>query len=272
MNKIQKPHEISLVLSDTYWAASDVSHQLFILYRVDRHLGVSDSPRMECKSPHVLKTLAHRYNTLELREAEALFFTCNSSPLSSPLSGWIFEKMAISYIGGYGWEDRGVVKSFHLMHPDEDDPLSYRHQFSDAGEVLHIIGPNITIKAPGNTTVVKSVSASAPSPDHSALPIGPREVVVITDIVQLDTRDDSKYYVLAAHNNPLFDAYFFTHEVDNTPTLWVIQVTSARKHGGSARGYDLLREGRSSGIATAKGEVCADRTGERQWCGGVDAP
>lgn len=42
-------------------------------------------------------------------------------------------------------------------------------------------------------------------------------MVAIAETTQLEPRDDSKYFVPEAHNNPLFDAYFFTHERDNAP-------------------------------------------------------
>lgn len=73
VNKIKKTEEIVQFMDGTHSSGSEVSHQLFVLYRVDKPLGTSDGTRLECKSAYALEALARRYNTLELREAEALF-------------------------------------------------------------------------------------------------------------------------------------------------------------------------------------------------------
>ena len=63
-------------------------------------------------------------------------------------------------------------------------------------------------------------------------------------ITDLSSRLENKsYYVRDDPNFPMFDAFII--ELDRTKKsaiLWVLQMTTSRKHGGSAKGYQKICE------------------------------
>jgi hypothetical protein len=71
-----------------------------------------------------------------------------------------------------------------------------------------------------------------------------RKIVRLQSITNLSSCLENKsYYVPDDPNFPLFDA--FTIELDRakkSAILWVLQMTMSRKHGGSAKGYQKIRE------------------------------
>ena len=52
--------------------------------------------------------------------------------------------------------------------------------------------------------------------------------------------DESFYYCPERHNNTLFDAFFFSVK-DERVVVWILQMTTARKHNGVRGGFDLVK-------------------------------
>ena len=71
-----------------------------------------------------------------------------------------------------------------------------------------------------------------------------RNIVRLQSIINLSScLKDKSYYIPDDPNFPLFDA--FTIKLDRakkSAILWVLQMTTSRKYGGSAKGYQKIRE------------------------------
>ncbi|KAM6490116.1 hypothetical protein JOM56_014435 [Amanita muscaria] len=83
-----------------------------------------------------------------------------------------------------------------------------------------------------------------------------RKIVRFQSIINLSScLENESCYIPEDPNFPLFDA--FTIELDRakkSAILWVLQITTSRKHGGSAEGYQKIREI----IAILKNELRGD--------------
>ena len=98
-----------------------------------------------------------------------------------------------------------------------------------------------------------------------------RNIVRLSSITNLSScLEDESYYITHDPNFPLFDA--FTIELDRakkSAILWVLQITTSRKHGGSKTGYQKIREI----IAILKNELREDPTLKKsKTAAGQDAP
>ena len=71
-----------------------------------------------------------------------------------------------------------------------------------------------------------------------------RKIIKLQSIADLSAcLENNAYYVPVDPNFPLFDAFII--EIDHAKKLailWVLQMTTSRKHGGSAMGYRKIRE------------------------------
>ena len=70
-----------------------------------------------------------------------------------------------------------------------------------------------------------------------------RKIVRLQSITNLSNCLENKSYYVPDDPNFLFDA--FTIELDRakkSAILWVLQMTTSREHGGSAKGYQRIRE------------------------------
>ena len=96
-----------------------------------------------------------------------------------------------------------------------------------------------------------------PVPNNQRFTKVKRKIVRLQSITNFSNPLENKsYYVLDNPNFPLFNA--FTIELGRakeSATLWILQMTTSRKHGGSAKGYQKIREI----IAILKDELREDR-------------
>ena len=82
-----------------------------------------------------------------------------------------------------------------------------------------------------------------------------RKIVKLQTIANLSTCLENSYYVPADPNFPLFDAFIIELDhVTKLAILWILQMTTSRRHGGSALGYRKIREI----IAILKNELRGD--------------
>jgi hypothetical protein len=70
-----------------------------------------------------------------------------------------------------------------------------------------------------------------------------RKVIKFESIADLSTGlDNSTYYIPDSSTFPLLDAFTVEHHPSKgSAVLWVIQITTSRIHGGSALGYQKVR-------------------------------
>ena len=124
-----------------------------------------------------------------------------------------------------------------------------------AGYMLEPLAHRYIAKAAYNIALFKMDSDGA-DPPHFTMAQDPpipndqnfmkvkRNIVRLASITNLSScLKDKSYYIPDDPNFPLFDA--FTIELDRakkSAILWVLQITTSRKHGGSKTGYQKIRE------------------------------
>ena len=89
-----------------------------------------------------------------------------------------------------------------------------------------------------------TLNRDSPVPDNVRFAKVKRKIIKLEALADLSTcLENNAYYVPADPNFPLFDA--FTIELDHVKKLailWILQITTSRLHGGSALGYQRIRE------------------------------
>jgi hypothetical protein len=89
-----------------------------------------------------------------------------------------------------------------------------------------------------------TLDRDSPVPDNVRFGKAKRKVVKLQAIADLSTCLENKaYYVPDDPNFPLFDAFVVDFDlVKKSAILWILQMTTSRRHGGSALGYQRIRE------------------------------
>ena len=161
-------------------------------------------------------------------------------PLGAGLAGFLFEGFAIRHTSG-NFPTTNNHTPFHpfvRMAKDEttkSQPIRFVYQTKDNLSRLTVVtlGDKIMlrIRPPG---VLPEVARG----DLSKAPWRHRERLTY-DKIEGITLNDSTYYCPHRHNNPLFDAFFFSVE-DGRVVLWILQMTIARKHDGAPSGFNFV--------------------------------
>jgi hypothetical protein len=145
-------------------------------------------------------------------------------------------------------EDNEIRRQIHLLRSIPEagalvgwmlEPLAHRYITNATNDFL-LFNMNSNGADPPHFTLVRD----PPVPNNQRLLKVERKIVRLQSITNLSSRlEDKSYYVPDDPNFPLFDA--FTIELDcakKSAVLWVLQITTSRKHGGSAKGYQKIRE------------------------------
>ena len=159
------------------------------------------------------------------------------------------------------WVARSVLK--HLDEAEDDEILRHIRTLRMVPELRGFAGRflepiahrRIATSIRGLWTLANMDSSATDAPKFtlnrdSPVPDNVRFVKVKRNIVKLEALADlstclenNTYYVPTDPNFPLFDA--FTIELDHVKKLailWILQITTSRLHGGSALGYQRIRE------------------------------
>ena len=172
-------------------------------------------------------------------------------------------------------EDDEIGRQIHMLRSIPDaGPM--------AGRMLESLAHRYIAEATSDFPLFKMNSNGA-DPPHFTMVQGPpipndqkfikvkRNIIRLQYITNLSCYlKDESYFIPDDRNFPLFDA--FTIELDRakkSAVLWVLQITTSRKHGGSAKGYPKIREI----IAILKNELREDPPLKRsKTAAGQDAP
>ena len=120
------------------------------------------------------------------------------------------------------------------------EPLAHRYITDSTSGIWPLIRMNSNLADPPQFTLVRDT----PVPGNVCFMKVKRKIVRLSSISVLSTSvQDDSYYIPTDPNFPLFDA--FTVQLDRTnrtAILWILQMTTSRRHGGSADGYEKIRE------------------------------
>jgi len=120
------------------------------------------------------------------------------------------------------------------------EPLAHRYIANIRDGFWPLFNMNSNGADPPHFTLVHN----PPVPDDVRFIKVQCKIVPLQSIANLSTcLDNNSYYIPEDPNFPLFDA--FTIELDHakkSAILWVLQMTTSRMHGGSAKGYQKIRE------------------------------
>ena len=143
----------------------------------------------------------HKY----LLETYSLLY---KTPASSSMAGWIFESMVHCMLSG----GSDLTPQPTLMTSDGGDPPTFS------------TGPSIP---------------NAPPP--LAMPHKTITQVDLKHELNNVTLEHNKYYIPTAANNPLFDSFTIYFPPDDSAVIHFYQITISPTHGGSKKGYILVR-------------------------------
>jgi len=120
------------------------------------------------------------------------------------------------------------------------EPLAHRYIENATDGFWPLINMDSNGADPPHFTLVRD----SPVPDGVRFIKVKRKIVKLQSITDLSTcLENNSYYIPVDPNFPLFDA--FTIELDRakkSAILWVLQMITSRRHGGSAEGYRKIRE------------------------------
>jgi hypothetical protein len=120
------------------------------------------------------------------------------------------------------------------------EPLVHRFIANATGGFWPLTNVKSNNADPPHLTLVRD----SPVPDDVRFIKVKRKFVKLQSTANLSTcLENNSYYVLEDPNFPLFNA--FTIELDHarkSAILWVLQITTSRRHGGTALGYRKIRE------------------------------
>ena len=186
-----------------------VSNRILALSPVDKGPFLNVRWKVNFKSGWVGKSVMGNLGEAEDDEIRRQIRIFRNIPEAGAMVGWLLEPLAHRYIT-HGKNDFVL---FNMKSNGADPP---------------------------HFTLVRD----PPVPNNERFTKVNRKIVRLQSITNLSSCLENKsYYVPEDPNFPLFDA--FTIELDRakkSAILWVLQMTSSRKHGGSAKGYQKIRE------------------------------
>lgn len=176
----------------------------------------SDRWKLTFKSGWVSKSMSKQLRAAEDSEIREKINHFRKIPATSPLAGCYFEPLA---------------------HRELMAPTSMGGSWP-----LIVMAPHSDTSESGSRLVV--ADPSTPLPEGVRFAKTTRNVVKFYDIPDIPLQfQNNCYYVPELTTFPLFDA--FTVELDTlkkTGTVWILQITTSRSHGGSAAGYRAIRK------------------------------
>ncbi|EKM48769.1 uncharacterized protein PHACADRAFT_266153 [Phanerochaete carnosa HHB-10118-sp] len=204
--------------SDLTTHTLDLSHVL-VSFAVRHATSSTDDDRFmpKFKSSEIGQQTIKQYGYLQHREAKRLFNVYVGNPPTSVTGGWIFEGLVHSVLCGQS-------------------------------SASNLRGPLLTMKREGSRTAPKFVTqenSDADAPRH--LPLGRRSFTVVdfgekAFASAFINNIENQSCVPKTKNNPLFDSFFVELKTDpDTAVVWIFQITTAEAHGGSPRGYPLIK-------------------------------
>ncbi|KIL59542.1 hypothetical protein M378DRAFT_169206 [Amanita muscaria Koide BX008] len=195
-----------LALSKQEGSSNLISNRILALSPVDRGPLLTVSWEVDFKSSWVAKSVLRKLNEAEIEEIRQQIRFLRNIPEAGGLVGWMLEPLAHRYITS----STNDLVLFN-MSSDGVDP------------------PHFTLSQ---------------DPPNQRLTKGKRTVVRLQAVANLSNCLEHKsYYIPDDPNFPLFDAFTIDLDYANkSATLWILQMTTSRKHGGSAKGYRKIRE------------------------------
>jgi hypothetical protein len=198
-----------------------LSHRITAFYRSpDQDLTLTDSSHKEksfidIKSPFVATALRAHFHQLSGHETRTLFRQCRAFPQSAILASWVFGYLAMNIIQGL--DTRVELPPPGLMPHVSSSVKGQKHEWDRSVTV----DPSVTLAVP-----------SQPLPQRP-----------LRDLLQKSMPGPVKdfLFVLSATNSPLFDAVIVSQAEPSILVINVLQMTIARHHLGSVKGYELLK-------------------------------
>jgi len=183
-----------------------ISNQILALSPVDRGPLLSVHWDVDFKSSWVAKSILRELNKAEIEQIRQQIHLFRSIPEAGGLVGWMLEPLAHHYI-----TTSTIDLELFNMNSDGVDP------------------PHFTLSQ---------------DPPNQQLSEGRHTIVRFQDVANLTNRLEHKsYYIPDDPNFPLFDAFTIDlDDVNRSATFWILQMTTSRKHGGSAKGYQKIRQ------------------------------
>ena len=186
-----------------------VSNRILALSPVDKGPFLNVRWKVNFKSGWVGKSVMGNLGEAEDDEIRRQIRIFRNIPEAGAMVGWLLEPLAHRYIT-HGKNDFVL---FNMKSNGADPP---------------------------HFTLVRD----PPVPNNERFTKVNRKIVRLQSITNLSSCLENKsYYVPDDPNFPLFDP--FTIELDRakkSAILWVLQMTTSRMHGGSAKGYQKIRE------------------------------
>lgn len=195
------------------------THRVVAVYpRLTNSTIKADAWTLDFKSPRIRKYAMDLMLLKGRRNRREMFDLFHELPASSSFAGWIFEAI-VNQLFADGWE---------LDSPDSPIPLPIRMTSNGRDP------PSFTTQRPASTIPQTPLRAIASTP--VSVEFGP--------YVKLDnvTLDNGNYYIPAAMNNPLFDAFTINCVDETTALISIFQMTVSSRHKGSADGYLNVRK------------------------------
>jgi hypothetical protein len=206
------------------------------LYKNDRYV-------VTLKSGFIYGEMLDSVDRLHEAEREEWYSLCKGmGRLGASLAGFLFEGFAIHHTSGKFPTTNNHTPFHHFLRMAKDEttksksqPIRFVYQTKDNLS-------RITVVTSGDKIILRIRPPcdlpDAARGDLSEAPWRHRERLTYDKIEDI-MLNDSTYYCPHRHNNPLFDAFFFSVE-DRRVVLWVLQMTIARKHDGTPSGFNFV--------------------------------
>ena len=242
------PYDVAKAVKDNTYLSQTASHKVVLVTRVGPVLETShdhDHKVVNIKSEFIYDKMLIWSNRLDEEERERWYSICRrfGAP-GAGLAGFLFEGYAIRHTSmlfpttnknpfiRFARMNRGVIKSRTMpirFVYEEKNTTSKLVVLQDAERkfklVFNFCPSGVPLAVAGGTT------SDAPWARRQHFPYDKIEDICI---------NESFYYCPNTHNNPLFDAFFFSVK-DQRVVVWILQMTIARKHKGVSSGFDLVR-------------------------------
>jgi len=222
------------------------SHKVILLTRLGpavtavRH---RDLCVVKLKSDFVYDEMLKWADAIDEADREKWYSLCKGmGPMGAGLAGFLFEGFAIRHTSG-NYSTTNKHTPFHrfarmakVEGKGASKPIRFVYQTKDKLSRMIIVtsGDKITLRFFSSSALPEVAQG-----DLSVAPWRHRERLTYDKIEDI-ILNDSSYYCPHRHNNPLFDAFFFSVE-DGRVVLWILQMTIARMHDGAPSGFDLVR-------------------------------
>ncbi|KAF8831236.1 hypothetical protein HHX47_DHR1000621 [Lentinula edodes] len=266
LNSLQELAKILEIRAEAGYA-SEISHQLLCIYRSEpdgspsnRLVKIaSDTAYMDFASPWVGEELLRRHNEWQFSDLCQFYHKISQTSELGVAAGVLFERLFVKRIitpsrtnlrfGLYSAlntppkrQTRKSAKISHtrfigftLARPSSKSVLHWSNSEADEVDKLDLPDADDTKEDDGDTDDPNP--SSIPQPRwNDTFSLNPYHMIQEVEPVLCTLHVPSK------RNNPLFDALLLQEDIPSCVTLWVIQITSAKKHGGASAGYNDIQD------------------------------